>query len=178
MIAIYGYSRIGKDKLAEYENLVSKEIQCVSAEDYDNSEIYYEKAVSILPDRIDAYYQKAVALSDQRRYGDCIDFINSKILSNATILKNTEEMDSVYSLLGDAYEEMEDYENAGICYDKAIVLITTEQQLITGIMPLYWRERAIRMRLKKSLKKARENGMDSVAVNYVEGEILFCLRQI
>ena len=105
VIAIYGYNRIGKDKLTEYENLVSKEIQCVSAEDYDNSEIYYEKAVSILPDRIDAYYQKAVALSDQRRYGDCIDFINSKILSNAIILKNTEEMDSVYSLLGDAYEE-------------------------------------------------------------------------
>lgn len=172
VIAIYGYSRIGKDKLAEYENLVSKEIPCVSAEDYDNSEIYYEKAVSILPDRIDAYYQKAVALSDQRRYGDCIDFINSKILSNATILKNTEEMDSVYSLLGDAYEEMEDYENAGICYDKAIVL--------SPLNSSYYRNYAIILARKgdtdeaeKVLEKARENGMDSVAVNYVEGEIYF-----
>lgn len=81
-------------------------------------------------------------------------------------------MDSVYSLLGDAYEEMEDYENAGICYDKAIVL--------SPLNSSYYRNYAIILARKgdtdeaeKVLEKARENGMDSVAVNYVEGEIYF-----
>ena len=172
VIAIVGYLRIGKDKQAEYENFVKKETQCISQEDYDTSEIYYEKAISILPDRVDAYYQKAVALISQRRYGDCIDLINSKILSNSSLLKNAEDMDGVYSILGDAYEETEDYENAAKCYDKAITLSPLNSN--------YYRNYAIVLArggktdtAEEILEKAKANGMDSVGSNYVEGEILF-----
>ena len=176
VIAILGYVRIGKDKQREYDSLVQKESQCVAQKDYDTGEIYYGKAVNIFPDRVEAYYQKAVSLSDQRRYGDCIDFINSNILSNAALLKNAEGMDSVYSILGDAYEENEDYENAAACYDKAIILSPLNSN--------YYRNYAIILarggksdEARTVLEKAKENGMDSVAVNYVEGEILFASAQ-
>ena len=172
MVAVFGYIRIGKEKQTEYETLVSKEVQCVTAADYDTCEVYYEKAVKILPDRLDAYYQKAIALNEQRRYGDCIDFLNEKVLSNSEILKNTEEMDGVYSLLGDAYEEMEDYENAASCYEKAITLSPMNSS--------YYRNYAIILarggnteKAEEILEKAKENGMDSVEVNYAEGEIIF-----
>ena len=42
-----------------------------------------EEGVSILmPDSLDAYYQKALSCSQRQQYGECIDFINSKILGN------------------------------------------------------------------------------------------------
>ena len=171
-MAILGYVRMGKDKVVEYEKLIQKESRCVSEQDYDNSEIYYEKAVKILPDRLDAYYEKAVSLSQQRRYGDCIDFINSQILSNSKLLKNTENIDGVYCILGDAYENMEDYERAADCYEKAVALSPLNGD--------YYRNYAIILARKgdfdqaeEILGKAKENGLDSVNVNYVEGEILF-----
>ena len=170
-MAILGYVRMGKDKVVEYEKLIQKESRCVSEQDYDNSEVYYEKAVKILPDRLDAYYEKAASLSQQRRYGDCIDFINSQILSNPKLLKNTEDIDGVYSILGDAYENMENYESAAECYEKAITLSPLNGD--------YYRNYAIILARKgdfdqaeEILGKAKENGLDSVNVKYVEGEIL------
>ena len=38
-MAILGYVRMGKDKVAEYEKLIQKESRCVSEQDYDNSEV-------------------------------------------------------------------------------------------------------------------------------------------
>lgn len=171
-LAAFGYIQIGKDKTASYERLVQEETNYVAEKEYDKSESCYQEAVNIYPDRIDAYYQKALALTQQRRYEDCVSFITSQVLSNSKLASKSDGMDAIYSMLGDAYEELEDYENAADCYDKAISISPMESS--------YYRNYAIILarggneeKAEKILKEAREQGMDSVSVNYVEGEILF-----
>ena len=119
-ISVLGYLRIGNDTRKEYENLVSREKQYLAENDYEKLEVCYQKAVDLMPDNLDAYYQKALASSQRQQYGECIDFINSYILGNEKIAGNQEELNNVYYLLGDCYEHQEDYQNACVNYEKAL----------------------------------------------------------
>ena len=100
-IAVMGYLRIGTDTRKEYDNLVSQEKQYLAEGDYEKMEVCYQKASDLMPDSLDAYYQKALSCSQRQQYGECIDFINSKILGNEKIANREEDLNNVYYLLGD-----------------------------------------------------------------------------
>lgn len=171
-ISVLGYLRIGNDTRKEYENLVSREKQYLAENDYEKLEVCYQKAVDLMPDNLDAYYQKALASSQRQQYGECIDFINSYILGNEKIAGNQEELNNVYYLLGDCYEHQEDYQNACVNYEKALQIDQNNES--------YYRDYAIALakcgkteEAKQILTSAKEKGLDSVEADYVEGEMLF-----
>lgn len=171
-LTISGYFKRDVGKQKNYESYVRQEAQCISSGDYQNFETYYEKATDLIPDRLDAYYQKALALNKQQQYGDSIDFINKVILSNDAILKSGSSLNDIYYLLGNSYERMENYENAAECYKKAIDIKPDNSA--------YYRDYAIAMaytgnmeEAEKALETARENGLDSIDIDYVEGEISY-----
>ncbi|MDE8682465.1 hypothetical protein PZH33_21090, partial [Blautia schinkii] len=100
---VMGYLRIGTDTRKEYDNLLSQEKQYLEEGDYEKMEVCYQKASDLMPDSLDAYYQKALSCSQRQQYGVCIDFINSKILGNEKIANREEDLNNVYYLLGDCY---------------------------------------------------------------------------
>ncbi|MDY4693315.1 MAG: protein kinase [Blautia sp.] len=171
-LTVTGYLRMDTDKQKEYEQLVAMESQCSADKDYDNLETYYQKAVRLCPDDLEAYYQKAVALNQKRQYGECIDFISSEILSNQKIMSKAQTLNNIYYILGDSYEKLQDYESAGQNYEKAIEIDPENSS--------YYRDYAIMLAYcgkmedtRKILNEARDRGLDSVQVNYVEGEVLY-----
>ena len=171
-LTVSGYFRRDVGKQKNYEAYVRQEAQCISSGDYQNFETYYEKATGLIPDRLDAYYQKALALNKQQQYGDDIEFINNVILSNESILKSGVSLNDIYYILGNSYEKMENYENAVECYKKAIDIKPDNSD--------YYRDYAIAMaytgnteEAEKALQTARENGLDSTDIDYVEGEIAY-----
>ena len=94
------------------------------------------------------------------------------ILSNDAILKSGSSLNDIYYLLGNSYERMENYENAAECYKKAIDIKPDNSA--------YYRDYAIAMaytgnmeEAEKALETARENGLDSIDIDYVEGEISY-----
>ena len=117
VLTVNGYFRRDVDRRKQYEELVRLESQCVTSGEFENFESYYQKAAGLMPERLEAYYQKALALNQQRQYGDNINFINEKILSNPELEVDSEALNNVYYLLGNSYEKQEDYENAAKCYD-------------------------------------------------------------
>ena len=140
--------------------------------EFENFESYYQKAAGLMPERLEAYYQKALALNQQRQYGDNINFINEKILSNPELEVDSEALNNVYYLLGNSYEKQEDYENAAKCYEKAIEIKPDNSD--------YYRDYAIALaytgemdKAQKALDTARSQGLDSVEIDYVQGEILY-----
>lgn len=176
VMTVTGYFRMDTDKQKEYEKLVRQEAQCIQDGEYEYFETYYQKAISLDTGRLEAYYQKALALNNQRRYGDTIDFINSEILSNNEVLSEGEALNNVYYLLGNAYEKQEDYQQAALCYERAIEIKPDNSD--------YYRDYAIVLayagnpeKAQEILQTAKENGLDSVEVNYIEGEIIYSLGQ-
>ena len=171
-IAVMGYLRIGTDTRKEYDNLVSQEKQYLAEGDYEKMEVCYQKASDLMPDSLDAYYQKALSCSQRQQYGECIDFINSKILGNEKIANREEDLNNVYYLLGDCYAKQEDYANACASYEKALQIAPDNGS--------YYRDYAIALacsgnieEAKNILSSAKEKGLDSVEAVYVQGEILF-----
>lgn len=171
-LTIGGYFRRDIDRQKQYEELVRMESQCITSGEFENFESYYQKAVRLMPERLDAYFQKALALDHQRQYGDNITFIKEVILENPELQENENSLNNVYYLLGNSYEKQEDYENAAMCYKKAIEIKPDNGD--------YYRDYAIVLAYAGDLEKARQaletaksQGLDSVEIDYVQGEILF-----
>lgn len=170
-LALAGYFRIDSEKMARYEDNVAQEEKCIKNGDYDQLDEYYQQAVKLYPGKMDAYLQKALALNRQKEYEDCINFINTNILNSKSVMNDGSE-DSVYYLLGDCYSQLEDYEQAAEYYNSAI-----EANPENGN---YYRDGAIMEaycgntdKAQELMETAKEKGLDTTEVNYVDGEIKY-----
>ena len=170
-LALAGYFRIDSEKMARYEDNVAQEEKCIKNGDYDQLAEYYQQAVKLYPGKMDAYLQKALALNRQKEYEDCINFINTNILNSKSVMNDGSE-DSVYYLLGDCYSQLEDYEQAAEYYNLAI-----EANPENGN---YYRDGAIMEaycgntdKAQELMETAKEKGLDTTEVNYVDGEIKY-----
>ena len=170
-LALAGYFRIDSEKMARYEDNVAQEEKCIKNGNYDQLDDYYQKAVKLYPGKMDAYLQKALALNRQKEYEDCINFINTNILNSKSVMNDGSE-DSVYYLLGDCYSQLEDYEQAAEYYNSAI-----EANPENGN---YYRDGAIMEaycgntdKAQELMETAKEKGLDTTEVNYVDGEIKY-----
>lgn len=171
VLALAGYFRMDSEKMKLYENTVAQEEKCIKKGDYDQLDDYYQKAVKLYPGKMDAYLQKALALNRQKEYEDCINFINTNILNSRSVMNDGSE-DSVYYLLGDCYSQLEDYEQAAEYYNSAI-----EANPENGN---YYRDGAIMEaycgntdKAQELMETAKEKGLDTTEVNYVDGEIKY-----
>ncbi|MBR2766236.1 MAG: tetratricopeptide repeat protein [Blautia sp.] len=165
---IFTRSRMRENR---YEDLVAEEWACIESEKYDEAREAYKEAIRIFPDRIDAYYNQAVALHAQDLYKDTIDFIEDTILSDSSIYLGTNK-DELYYLLGNSYENMRQYERASDCYR-----ITIEANPQNAD---YYREYAITLaqsgrieEARQATEDARNHDVDSVTLELVEGQILY-----
>ncbi|MDC7289641.1 protein kinase [Blautia schinkii] len=171
-MAVMGYFRMGTEKRKAYEMLVRKEAECITTGDLESFEGFFQKAVRLDPVRLDAYYQKAIALNRQRQYGDAIEFINSEILGNEELLAQKEDLNNIYYVLGNSYDGQGDYQQAALCYEKAIEIRSDNSD--------YYRDYAISLAYggnlqgaKAALEQAKKQKLNSIEINYVEGEILY-----
>lgn len=171
VLALAGYFRIESERMKRYEDTVAQEEKCIKNGNYDQLDDYYQKAVKLYPGKMDAYLQKALALNRQKEYEDCINFINTNILNSKSVMNDGSE-DSVYYLLGDCYSQLEDYEQAAEYYNSAI-----EANPENGN---YYRDGAIMEaycgntdKAQELMETAKEKGLDTTEVNYVDGEIKY-----
>lgn len=171
-IALTGYLRLGNDKLKSYNALVKQERKYLAENDMDRLDSCYEHAIKIMPNNLDAYYERAVAYNQNRQYDDCEEFIRSEILGNHKIADQKDTLNNVYYLLADCYAKQEDYSAACDYYKTAVEIDPNNSS--------YYRDYAIALaycgetdRSEEILDSARDQGLDSVEVSYVKGEILF-----
>ena len=79
----------------------------------------FEAATGLFPERIDAWYQKALYLYEQGKYESTVDFVEKEIPMDEAIYRTEEEetgsekdivtIANLYSVLGNAYFELGDY---------------------------------------------------------------------
>lgn len=166
-----GYHQIDKKRQADYKEAVLKIEQCISDGNYEDVDTWYEKAVKIYPGRADAYLDKAEALNREKKYRDCISFIDDRILSAGKVKRDI-ALDSVYYLMGDSYSQIEEYEKAAGAYESAIRINSENGS--------YYRDYAIAEsycgnteKAQELLKEAEDKGLSTADVSYVSGEIRY-----
>jgi len=174
---VIGARRMTMDNSREYNRLTRELKACVDENDFEEAEEYYEKAADLIPGKLLAYYYWAEGLKKQADqthrgsdYQKLISFIQDDVIDNNTVSTKQSGMGDLYYLQGYAYDELGEYQNAVECYRSAIDS--------NGEKVDYYRDYAIALArtgditgAESALSEAREKGLDSAAIDYVEGEI-------
>ncbi len=166
-----GRTTLEKEKQEKYSGYIEELKNKRLGEDLGSFDLVYEKAVAFYPDRLEAYYQKALYLYDRHQYEEDIRFIERYIVVNGEFYKQDEIAD-IYFILGNCYFEIEDYEMAANHLGTAIRYNETN--------PEYYVDRAIALArdgeiasAEKALLLAQErNALDDM-VYLAGGEILY-----
>ena len=163
-----GEQRMNLEQIEEYKTIITK---LTTARENDSAafEELYEKACAFMPEKLDAYYQKAVYLTEQGRYEENIAFIQDNLLNKASFL-GQDFADDTYYLIADCYFELEKYKEAVVYYQAAVEH--------NGQVSQYYGDYAISLiycgkidNAEEVLRQGRERGMGSDYVLLVSAEI-------
>ena len=114
-IAILSVRLFNEKKVTErnelYESYIEQMYEYAASGEDEDFERTYNDAVALFPDRMDAYYSKAIYLYDNMRYEDCISYIKRDVLDNPGI-DTSVGLGNIYYLLGDSLIEMGDHKAA------------------------------------------------------------------
>lgn len=113
-----GEQRMKVEQLEEYDAIIT-ELTIARENDSAQFESLYEKACTLMPEKLDAHYQKAVYLTEQCRYEENILFIQENLL-NQTSLSGQDFADDTYYLIANCYFELEEYKEAVVYYQAAV----------------------------------------------------------
>ena len=163
-----GEQRMKVEQLEEYDAIIT-ELTIARENDSAQFESLYEKACTLMPEKLDAYYQKAVYLTEQCRYEENILFIQENLL-NQTSLSGQDFADDTYYLIANCYFELEEYKEAVVYYQAAVER--------NGQVSQYYGDYAISLvycgridNAEEVLRQGRERGMGSDYVLLVSAEI-------
>lgn len=176
-MVVIGARGMTADNSRKYNELVGDLQNSVDEGDFEKAEEYFEEASDLIPGRLSAYYYQALSLKKQADqthrgsdYRKLISFIQDEVIDNKMVSKAQSGMGDLYYLQGYAYDELGEYQNSVECYRLAIDS--------NGENVDYYRDYAIALArtgnitgAESTLNEAREKGLDSAAIDYVEGEI-------
>lgn len=169
-----GKNRMDEEKVDAYAEIIEEMADVREELDEKEFDKLYQDAVSWAPDKVDAYYERALLLNQLREYEACIAFIEDEILDKDF---EKEELYNVYFILGDCYFQLEDYETAMTYYKTAIKINNTNSEC--------YRDYAIALvfcdemeEAKEVLEECEDLGLENADIMLVQAEILAAEGQI
>ena len=166
-----GFYAVNASTGREYNRIVAEARACSDSGEYPEALEALEDAMEILPNRIDAYVEKARSQYFSGDFDGVIETVDET--ENKKIKKRKSDASQwgvLYYISGEAYFEKSDYSNANKAFNKAIGE--------DGSNSLYYRERAVTLarggnpdEAENVLENAKEMNLDMVSVTYTEAEI-------
>lgn len=170
LLTFFGKGQLAEEKEEDYVEAVALLSEAVErGEEEQQIEEAYSAAREIKPQRLEAYFQKALYYYEEKEYEAGIQYIETAILTENSFF-DQEQITDVYFLLGNCLFEMEQYEEAVVCYRTAISRDDTR--------PEFYRDYAISLvragkvtAAEEVLGQAEEKGISSVDLLLVKGEL-------
>ncbi len=142
---------------------------------YEEAQALAEEQIRTRPDRIGAYEKKLECLYRSGDYDGCIEY-GRQVINSPEYRVSTEEdrqtLAEMYYLIGNAYYERGDYDNAARVLESALLYNPDNSR--------YYRDIALCLAVAGDTDKAREyldqavaKGLDEDSVEMIEGEILY-----
>ncbi len=155
--------------IQEYDACIESMAEAREARKETDFQALFQEAVDFMPDRLDAYYQKALFFLDMNQYQDAINFVRETLDGNSEFYSQSGTGD-MYYIMGTAYFELMNYESAANAFANAIKH--------NGDNSAYYTDQAIAFarigntaQAKEVLGTARAKGALNDTVYLVSGEI-------
>ena len=169
-----GFYVVRSSTVREYDGIVSEARAYSDSGEYPEALDALEDAMEILPNRIDAYVEKARAQYLSGDFDGAIRTVDETAVNKKIKKRKSDasQWGDLYYISGEAYLEKEDYADAARAFKKAIGE--------DGGNSLYYRERAIALarggnpdEAENVLKDAKKMNLSTDAVHYTEAEIAY-----
>lgn len=175
LLAAMGWKQMGRERDVAYNRSISQAEERIQSDDFSSAKEQLDKAISLLPQRIEAYEVELLRLYSMGDYEKAIRY-GQDIINNSPYVAHTLEdqmfLGDMYYLLGNAYLEQKDYQNAISCF-----LTATEKNNKNS---LYFRDYAITLakmgelpEAESALKEAISLGLGEDSIYMVQGELAF-----
>ena len=165
----YGYQRMKLEKSDLYDDYIVQLEGYAAGDSYEEFQETYDLAVSLFPDREEAYYQRARFLFVSKKYEEDIDYIE-QIHSSGSILISSETNSRLYYIEGNSFYALDLYEEAADSFEKAIQHDSNDGNIYTDYaISLAKIERT--SDAKNALASAEEHGAEKSFIYLAKGEI-------
>ena len=108
-----------EELLQKYDNYIESLEATRTKEKETDFELLFENATGFMPDRLEAYYQKALFLLETDQYQDTINFVRKTLDGNSEFYFQR-DIGDMYYIMGTAYFELMNYESASNAFANAI----------------------------------------------------------
>ncbi|MCQ2494934.1 MAG: protein kinase [Lachnospiraceae bacterium] len=170
VVMLYLGVRKGKtDLVAKYDKCIEDMIEAREDGDVDAFEQYYEEALEINSERVEAYVERADLLFELQEYSEDIVYIEKHVLTTDG-LEFSSDIGYVYYMLGLCYFETEDYSNAITAYRNALKYDKTDGNIYVQYAISLARTGELDKAVE-ALDDAKKNGASNALVDLTEGEI-------
>lgn len=168
-LVLHGKDVYRDELLLKYDNYVESLADARAKENETDFEMLYGEATAFMPDRLEAYYQKALFLFETGQYQETINFVRKTLDGNSAFYSQSGVGD-MYYIMGNAYFELMNYESASNAFANAIKQ--------NGDNPTYFVDQAIALARIGNINEAKEvlgtaeaKGALSDTIYLVSGEI-------
>ncbi|MBC8060956.1 MAG: protein kinase [Clostridiaceae bacterium] len=163
-----GFLRVKQEKIAAYEQTIKEGIKIENNKQYAKATLKFKEAITKIPNRIEGYKEISKIYLKQRDYEGCIDYLENQVLN---IVEEAIKDSDIYNILGTAYFNDKDYNNAVLSFERAYNIEANEVDCIRDLGVCYARTG----KLDKAEKKVEEIKSKNMAEEvdwYLRGEIL------
>lgn len=169
LLTFFGKGQLAREKEEAYVQAVALLSDARTDGAEEQIEEAYNAAREIKPQRLEAYFQKALYYYEKREYEEGIQFIEDMILSENAFF-DQELITDVYFLLGNCQFETEQYEKAVISYGTAIKRDDSRVEFYRDYVISLVRDGKI-PEAEEVLRQAGEKGISSVDLLLINGEL-------
>lgn len=168
-LTVWGRNTMEQEKAEQYITCIEAMKTARAEQDYEAVFAEYGKALEFSEEQQDAYYEAGMAYYEQKRYEECIDFLNQNVYSNAQVLSDS-NYGRFYYITGSCYFELEEYDQAVACYTKAVEMQPEEISYYRDYVVALARNGALE-EAEQVLERAEAKGISADALNLLNGEI-------
>lgn len=169
LLTFFGKGQLAREKEEAYVQAVALLSDARTDGAEEQIEEAYNAARKINPQRLEAYFQKALYYYEQKEYEEGIQFIEDVILAESAFF-DQELMTDVYFLLGSCQFETEQYKEAVTSYGTAISRDDSRPEFYRDYVISLVRDGKI-SKAEEVLGQAGEKGISSVDLLLVNGEL-------
>lgn len=170
-----GLVKLRQERLVWYNAMLEQAQTLIEAGDYDEAGNYITAAIDKVPGRVDAYEAEVRRLYEIGDYEACADYgISAMHSGNYRIHGRSDEqkLGDMYYILGNAYYELEQYDNALSSLQQALEYDDANSVYYRDLGIVYAKTGNVD-KAGEILARASELGFSQDSINMLEGEIAY-----
>ena len=162
-----GFAQLQTEKVLAYDGHVSEAVTLLEKKSYPQAKSELNKAISLFPEKVDAYRETARLLYSEGNYEETEMYIKDLFSKDLPEVKN--DSDLLY-LLGSSFYEREIYKEAVQYFSKASQFSPTTVQYLRDLAVSYAKNDQVE-EAEATLDRMKKLNIDEEVTWYIEAEI-------